>query len=163
MNCHAANRVASNHTCRSEQEALVSEKQRSTHRRDGSAHQGKWWTIASQKSNARCPRSQALLGNAVFDAPRRLPACPEAAEQPRRHSHAERGNEEPCANACIPFLTPNLFCRPRRMTRGFIGIEGHARASPEFRLKIGYFRPIFKRDSSRGDPLRGGFRARPAG
>ena len=39
-----------------------------------------------------------LRGNAVFDAPRRLPAGPgrsaEDAERPGRHSHAERGNED---------------------------------------------------------------------
>ncbi len=38
------------------------------------------------------PRSHALRGNAVFDAPRRK-SRRRAAERQNEHSHAERGNE----------------------------------------------------------------------
>jgi len=44
------------------------------------------------------PRSRALRGNAVSDAPRRFPAlmpvtCEMDAERPRKGSHGDRGNK----------------------------------------------------------------------
>src|SRR5437660_212194 len=49
-----------------------------------------------------------LRGNAVRDAPRRLPRpLPGDAERPRRHSHAERGNEGTASRflLCSAFTT----------------------------------------------------------